>query len=545
MIMRLPSPLLRTALALLLSPAPALAQCTVELVLEQDQTVVGAGDIDTIDNLAVNGFGAWRAWVDTDGSVFTDEVVIDQDLNVILQEGVALPAPAGASVLGFDSLTLDDAGGSLANLRLTGTAGSNDDSGLYFGDQLVIQEGDGSTAPGFGAGTVYKEFREVKANAFGEALAIVTVDDPDILSTSDRALVRIQVDGAGNLVAETVVAKEGTPLPGMTSLADFGSLSRQLAFNNAGQALFLASGQPAQTLYLDQTPLIAANTPSPIPGRNYSSLSSVSADLNDQGDWVAVPLLTGTQAGNQALIKNGTVLVQKGETHPEIAPFVITSLGSGPVHIDNQGRVLWYAAWSDGSATNEGWFLDDELIVQEGVTLVNGTPIFSITGNSRTSDLSDDGGFFLFSGRTDSNHNALFRLRLLPLTGGPGSISVAAGGRQDLELCLGSAHAGNLYLVAGSLSGTSPGTPFPSVTVPLNLDAYAQYSVGNVNLPPFENTFGVLDGQGAASAAIDLPPGGAPPGFAGLTAHHAAIVLDPVNASVIDASNPVPLTFVN
>jgi len=525
--------------------APVLAQSPIEVVLEQDQPIVGVGDVDTIDNLVVNDFGEARIWVDTDATTAVDEAIVDLNFAVLLQEGGALSAPAGATVKTFDSLTLDDAGGSFFNVRLDGTSGSSDDSGLFFGDQLLIQEGDLSTSSGFSGGTFYKDFREVKADDHGAALAMVIVDDPSIIGNSNQALVRFQVDAGGNLASETVVGVSGSPLPGMTSLSGFLQQPDQLAVNNAGQAMFVATGQPANTLYLDQTPLIQEQTPSPIPGRDFSSLSSLSCDVNDHGDWVAHTLLTGTQDGNQVLLKNGAVLAHKGQTHPDIAPFVFTSLGSGPVHIDNQGRALWYAAWSDGSSSNEGWFLDDELIIQEGVTLAEGVPIFSVTGNARTSDLSDDGGYFLFRGRTDGNHNAVFRTRLLPLTAEGGQISVSGGGTQELTLDAGPAHAGKLYLVAGSLSGTSPGTPLPLVTVPLNQDSYLVLSITKANQAPFVNTFGVLDGQGRGSAAIALPPGTGIVGLAGLTAHHAFVALDPVTAAAEFASNAVPLTFTN
>lgn len=412
--MRIPR-LLVVAVSLALA-APLSAQSSIEIVAEQDDVVTGVGEIDVFDNLVVNDNGEVVLIVDTDGITTSDEAILDGLLSVILQEAQALAAPAGATVKGFDSLTLNDLGESFWNLTLDGTAGSTDDSGLYFGDTLVIQEGDVSTATGFSSGTVYKNFRELKFNDNRKALVVLTVDDPGVGSTSDRAMMRIEVDGSGNLVSETVIAKETSMLPGITSVADFAQNPDQLAINNADQVMFIATGGGVSILYQDSTPLIEANTPSPVAGRDYSSQTSFGFDMNDHGDWVARVGLSGTQDGNQALIKNGSVLIQKGDTHPDISPFVITSLGAGPVHIGNAGRVLWYAAWNDNSTQNEGWFLDDRLIIQEGVTMAGGDVIYSVDNLARLSDLSDDGCFFLFKGRVPaSTRNAAFLAKFFTL----------------------------------------------------------------------------------------------------------------------------------
>lgn len=121
-------------------------------------------------------------------------------------------------------------------------------------------------------------------------------------------------------------------------------------------------------------------------------------------------------------------------------------------------------------------------------------------------------------------------------------ISASAGGRQDFTLEAGDAHAGNLYLLAGSFSGTAPGIAFaPGLVLPLNFDLYLQWTLIYPNLPPLVNTFGTLNAQGSASAAFDLPPTvGA--SLAGLTFHHAYGVLD-AGLQVLAFSNPVPLTF--
>ena len=125
------------------------------------------------------------------------------------------------------------------------------------------------------------------------------------------------------------------------------------------------------------------------------------------------------------------------------------------------------------------------------------------------------------------------------LTADIASLSVASGGVQAFDLHPGPAFAGHLYLIAGSLSGWSPGFPFGSQQVPLNPDWYTQFTFDAVNSPILVDTFGVLlpNGTAAAHAAF---PAQVLNGLQGLTMHHAAIVAD-WSLNVVHASNPVPL----
>lgn len=120
------------------------------------------------------------------------------------------------------------------------------------------------------------------------------------------------------------------------------------------------------------------------------------------------------------------------------------------------------------------------------------------------------------------------------------AVGLAAGGRQDLHLAAGPAHAGRTYLLAGAF-GTSPGFVLQGVAVPLNQDAWFQLSLGLANSAVYPQSLGVLDGNGAATAAVVLPPG-LDPALAGLALYHAYVVVDASGAPV-HASDPVKLTL--
>ena len=121
------------------------------------------------------------------------------------------------------------------------------------------------------------------------------------------------------------------------------------------------------------------------------------------------------------------------------------------------------------------------------------------------------------------------------------SLSVEKGGVQTMSLNAGAEHAGKLYWVLGSASGTSPGTPLLGADVPLNPDVYLDFTLLHPNLPPLEDTLGLLDAPDGTDTARFNLGANAPPSLVGTTWHHAYIVL---NGGAIDmVSNAVPLKF--
>ena len=128
-----------------------------------------------------------------------------------------------------------------------------------------------------------------------------------------------------------------------------------------------------------------------------------------------------------------------------------------------------------------------------------------------------------------------------PLSADVGTISTSTGGTQSFTLDAGATYAGDLYVLLGTTSGTSPGTPFGSILIPLNSDAWTTVTLASPNLPPLVNTFNVLDGAGQGTAALTFP---SPiPSLLGVQANHAYVVVDVGTAQVLFASNAIPVDF--
>lgn len=401
--------------ALLLLPAAAAAGGgalqIVPLVVEGD-SIPGVGLVTTINNIAINDHGVWLVEADTDAATTADLVLLRNGV-VALREGDAPPAfPVGATLSSFDSVTLNNAGQSGFNFFLDGPPSNQDSSVDAYLDTSgpiatelveVIQESE--VAPDLSPGTPLIGIFDVKINGAGELLVTASVDDPAIPTTVDRALVIWTTDpDTGGITSSDLIAAEGDVLPGQAvALSDFGTGPHETAINAAAEVIFAVDipggldaiyGWDAGS-FLE---LAQEGDPSPVAGRNWSSLTSTSVDVSST-DFVFRGTLDGDAATATVLIKNGGVVIQEGDTLPAIGgTFTFTSFGSGPLEVSESGDVLWYGDWNDPDTTiDAGLFLDDRLLVQEGVTTVGALgPIATLRGTEDGYHMSEDGSLIIF-----------------------------------------------------------------------------------------------------------------------------------------------------
>ncbi|MEX1024199.1 MAG: hypothetical protein WD226_03895 [Planctomycetota bacterium] len=412
------------------------AQTLVPLVTEGD-SVPGVGLVTSIANIAINDAGDWRVEADTDNAVTTSDSVLLLNGALELREGQTLVGPIQLGSFDSVNVPFDVTGG--WNFFLDGTTGSSDDSGIFHGTNMLIQEGGTTIAPTLDPTATYLGWFETKAQP-GVILMMSSLDDPTIIGsgTVDRVLLKAFHDGAGTLLSEQVVVAEDQLLPGQTELVvDLETGPHNFAMNASGAVMFIADLAGDTTLdhavYIDSTLLAQEGSPSPVVGRNWSSLSLAEVDLNDAGDFVISGSLDGDTTSNLLIEKSGTKFRQEGDSLPDIAPFQLTSFGSGPVHIANNGDVLWYGDWDDPDTTRDtGLFINDTLIVQEGVTLLNGAPITTLRGVQDGFFLSRNGRFVMFECVQGSNDVAVL---------------IDRGGFLDLPSCV--PNAGSLAHTAG------------------------------------------------------------------------------------------------
>jgi hypothetical protein len=112
--------------------------------------------------------------------------------------------------------------------------------------------------------------------------------------------------------------------------------------------------------------------------------------------------------------------------------------------------------------------------------------------------------------RDASGHVSTTRRRFLatsPLVVTPTTVSTTTGGQSQIQIDVGPAGAGNVYLAIASISGTSPGFQWQTgFQVPLNIDGVTTLLASDPNGGLLANGLGNLDAQGRATATLTIPP---------------------------------------
>ncbi|MBK7877181.1 MAG: FG-GAP repeat protein [Planctomycetes bacterium] len=130
-----------------------------------------------------------------------------------------------------------------------------------------------------------------------------------------------------------------------------------------------------------------------------------------------------------------------------------------------------------------------------------------------------------------------------PLEADVAEISYSARGAQELFLRAGAEHAGERYLLLGSMHGTDPGFTRDGVFVPLAPDRYFLIGLRHPRLSPLDPARGELHASGEAVARFRLAAPWRMRCLVGRTFHHAFVTLG-ADGHLTSASNAVSCTIV-
>ena len=388
------------ALAALALTLPASPQ-TIQKIVETGDAVSGMGNVLAINGPSVNNAGQAIVYVFTDNAdPSLNTALLDASGAPIFVEGQALAQPAGATISGFNGgeVNFSPSGPAVYMIALNGTSGTSDDDGYYFGSNpdLAIQKSSVSLAPQFPSGSKYVSLLTPFINDSLQIAFHTTIDDPNIAGTFNyRALMVVDLVGG----THQAVVKQGDTLSGQSfPISSLTWGSHNLAFNNAGQVLFGAeiASPPAsnQVLYLDGTEIAQKGDPSPF-GPTYLNISTstTALDMNSLGDYVFTCSLG---SGEKAINRNGEAFVRQGDVLPDIEPYALTEFGQA-IFMGDDGRVFWTGIWkrTDGVEIS-GLFVDYSLLIEEGVTTINGQVVQDISGLSRQITMSRNGQYVIF-----------------------------------------------------------------------------------------------------------------------------------------------------
>ncbi|MBU6412464.1 MAG: hypothetical protein KGS45_03245 [Planctomycetes bacterium] len=320
-------------------------------------------------------------------------------------------------------------GNSSFNFFLNGTSGGNTDSGVFFNDVLVIQEGTLATATGLSPNTPYIGWFETRINDQDQIMMMASVDDPAIASTVDRAIVI--VGNPTGIYTETLIAKEGDELIVGRFVADFSTGPHSMVFRNNSRVAFIADLDgdtltDGAVMHFDGSTmhiLAQEGTPSAVSGRNWGTLIGAPIDINNSGDWVMRGDLDGATTDDSVIVLNGVQIVARegGPVPPSVGAFRFTSFGTGAVAMSDRGAAFYYADWDDPDTSRDtGIFVNDRLVVQEGVTQIGGITLLSISAVESNFAISPSGRFVIFEGTLADGRDGAF---VADIDGGLGCIA--------------------------------------------------------------------------------------------------------------------------
>ena len=345
-------------------------------LVESGDVVPGAGTVFYPYPAAINDAGDWAASVLVTGITEYESVLLRNGA-VLLFEGDPMAGPPGAT-LDFVNVwvSLNQAGELVWPATLAVPGLPTYLTALGFEGQTFVWAGMPGGMPcsaaGVGAGTTYQGVGIPLLNDFRRVLTAGTIHDPTSLDPAKLVLLRFDLDATGALVGETILLKEGAPLASGTMDGFY-----SMAFNNAGDYLVSVrlSGTPNDgAVVLNGVPLAEVGGPAP-GGATWKKFDDGVA-LNDQGDHA----YAGTTTAGALIVRNGAKFLAAGDPLPGLAPYVLVELRSVfGIELAGDGTVVWVGTWN-APVNNSGLFLDDHLLIREGVTQIGGKVVAKVGG---------------------------------------------------------------------------------------------------------------------------------------------------------------------
>ncbi|MFO1052822.1 MAG: choice-of-anchor tandem repeat NxxGxxAF-containing protein [Planctomycetota bacterium] len=399
-------------------------------------------------------------------------------------------------------------------------------------------------------------------NAGGQVLhdetLSTTLGNPPATALNDKVLF-LWTPGLGN----QVVAREGDPAPG-TQGAIFGNATNTWSVNtgsttltDSGNTAIVAdliggdatSGVNDRAIYfggangLSMVVRRGDAAPGTL-GLTFDVFNNTSLTCQDGGRVAFFGALAGSgvTTSNDSSMWVGTagnlqMLAREGDPAPGVAGAIFGASGiTGAPLMNTRGQIVFNAtllvnggnvsalySWDEHVGLTLEWAAGDTFNSAVGPVVPStfGGNQFN-AGDSRPLSFNNKGDFVYRAGITGGSF--IVRGHVGRNQCGPSAISATLGGLHAMNIDAGIANANGLYVVLCTGAGTAPGFNY-GVHIPINFDIWTNLGLAALNVAPWGNTFGFLDGNGRTTATFNMPPGF--PQFAGVSLDHALVVLGP------------------
>lgn len=387
---------------------PVQAQTISVLALEGDP-VPGGGTIQSFLQLDVNDEGVVFAVFDADPAS-GQQFVAAYDGVEVMRRGDAAPGYPGAVYTTVSTqVSLNETGG-FSTTMLIDPGGGSLLHVLSLNGYVTLWSGSPVLAPGAPLGSTYDVFRQ---SWIGTHDTFLTMADLDVGGIPHDALLKITHDPGIGLLGEEIVVQRGDLLPGQTSVIDqIGHFNTSADRNRIGQIAYTVTLEPPfatdGAIYIDDTLIAQEGSPAGNTGSNWSNLYGARIDLNNHGKLAIAGHITSSGA---SIVYDGQLITKVGDTPPGITDgsVFIWFGGSSPVYCSDLGDVLYHGTWTNGVGPDRlGLFVNQQLLVQAGVTTIAGQTLTSFNSFYSGYRMSDNGRYIVFMGELSGGTAGLF-----------------------------------------------------------------------------------------------------------------------------------------
>ena len=363
-------------------------------VLLNGDPVIGVGDITAIDAVVVNDSGEWIVVCDTNHPDPSVDRVVIRGGAMYLREGDVIDEPIGSSIAAFRSIDLNTEGESVWYLKLDGTP-LDQDTGIFAETDLLIQEGDTALSSELPTGSTHSGFFGVQSNTSGVALINGTLDVPGEWSNVP-ALTLLTYEGATGPIPESTVIRAGDVPAGEEFFVDtIANGPHSTALNTPGHAAYVVELIDLTSIFMiDDTVLVREAAPSPVDGVSWGDFDGIArVDLNDQGSWALRARLATSATSDDVIVIDGAIVERENDALAAFGGAAIDGFGTGPIVLADDGTLLWYVDTDADDASDTALMLDDEILVREGVSQIDGATVTLIRDSERAYDMSPNGRY--------------------------------------------------------------------------------------------------------------------------------------------------------
>jgi hypothetical protein len=298
-----------------------------------------------------------------------------------------------------------------------------------------------------------------------------------------------------------------------------GASPRVVDWNNDGKKDLLTGGRDGTIrIYLntntDASPAFNGYTNIQVGGSDFIAGFNAFPDVVDWNNDGKKDLICGESFGGVYLLINTNT-----DADPQFSTSVFIQDGGSDLSVGleaNPAAADWNRDGAKDLLVGDGYgqIVFFENIGTDANPSFNGSVLLDAGGSTLdvglyarpdTVDWDNDGVLDILCGCNDVNNGYVYLFRAQgPLSLSENALSQAAGGKIALTLNAGSTNGGLDYLVLGSVTGTSPGTPLPGgVVLPINWDVYTNMVIGLLNTAIFYNFMGTLNNSGEAEAVFN------------------------------------------